>query len=128
MNKTIFGTGVLFGVLAVVFGAFGAHALKQIVSASALQTFETAVQYQMYHALVLIVLGSMTQLPERLKKWSFYTITIGTFFFSFSIYALALNALTSFDFKVIGFLTPLGGTLLIIGWIILGIQVLKNWN
>ncbi len=126
MNKTIFLTGILFGALAVLFGAFGAHGLEKLVDADAIQTFETGVRYQMYHALFLLVLGSLQQLPEQRKKSIFYLIVVGIVFFSFSIYVLAINALTHFDFKVIGFLTPIGGTLLIFGWSLFGYRVYKQ--
>lgn len=128
MNKTIFLTGILFGVLAVLFGAFGAHGLEKLVDADAVKTFETGVRYQMYHALFLLVLGSLQPLPEQSKNSIFYIIVFGILLFSFSIYLLAINALTNFDFKVIGFLTPIGGTLLIVGWSLLGYRVYKQFN
>lgn len=126
MNKTIFLTGILFGVLAVILGAFGAHGLEKLIDADAVQTFETGVRYQMYHGLFLLILGSIRQLPEKSKKPIFYLIVIGILLFSFSIYLLATNVLTNFDFKVIGFLTPIGGTLLILGWGMLGYRVYKQ--
>ena len=116
MNKTILITGLLFGMLAVVLGAFGAHSLKKVLTIEALDTFETGVKYQMYHALFLLVLGGITTLPDTTKKVVFYLILIGTVLFSFSIYLLATNKLTGFDFRKIGFVTPIGGTLLILGW------------
>ncbi|VAW16355.1 FIG00018398: hypothetical regulator [hydrothermal vent metagenome] len=128
MNRTILLTGTLFGLLAVVFGAFGAHGLKDLIDADAIQTFETGVRYQMYHALFLLVLGSMTQLPESSKKLVYYFIVAGIFMFSFSIYLLATNSLTGFDFKTIGFITPLGGLLLILGWVVLGLRCYQNWK
>ena len=116
MNKTILATGLLFGMLAVVLGAFGAHALKKALTPEALNTFETGVKYQMYHALFLLVLSVITIVPENTKKVVFYLIVIGMILFSFSIYLLATNKLTGFDFRKIGFITPIGGTLLILGW------------
>jgi uncharacterized membrane protein YgdD (TMEM256/DUF423 family) len=89
MNRTILLTGTLFGLLAVVFGAFGAHGLKNLIDADAIQTFETGVRYQMYHALFLLVLGSMAQLPEKRKKLIYYLVVSGVLLFSFSIYLLA---------------------------------------
>ncbi|MFK5972600.1 MAG: DUF423 domain-containing protein [Flavobacteriaceae bacterium] len=128
MNKTIFITGIFFGTLAVVLGAFAAHGLEKLITAEAIQTFGTGVKYQMYHALFLLVLGSIKQLPERNKKMIFYSITAGTLLFSFSIYFLATNSVTGFDFKTIGFLTPIGGVLLILGWSALGYQGIKHFN
>ena len=128
MNKTIFLTGIIFGVLAVVFGAFATHGLENVLNTKALQTFETGVKYQMYHALFLLVLSNVTKLPEESKKGLFYVIVTGILFFSFSIYGLATNTLTTFDFKSIAFITPIGGSLLIIGWIMLGYRYYKQLN
>ncbi len=128
MNRTIFLTGILFGVLAVVLGAFGAHGLEKLVDADAIQTWETGVKYQMYHALFLLVLASVNQIPEANKKWIFYAIVGGIVLFSFSIYGLATNVLTAFDFKNIGFVTPIGGLLLILGWAILGTKAWKHFR
>ncbi|MGB5555951.1 MAG: DUF423 domain-containing protein [Flavobacteriaceae bacterium] len=128
MNKTIFSSAIAFGVLAIVLGAFGAHGLEKLVDADALDTFETGVRYQMYHALLLLVLSQIAFIPEKLKGTVFYLITLGVLLFSFSIYLLATNTLTTFDFKTIGFLTPIGGLLLILGWIILGYRGFKHYG
>lgn len=125
MNRTIFGVGILLGVLGISLGAFGAHGLEKLLDSNALQTFETGVRYQLYHALFLLVLAGTGFLSEEKKKLPFYLILVGVFFFSFSIYFLATNALTGFDFKTIGFVTPIGGLLLIIGWLVTGYRVWK---
>lgn len=126
MNKTIFGTGIIFGVLSVVLGAFGAHGLEKMIDAEAILTFETGVRYQMYHALLLLILANTKFLHEQSKKAVFYLIVLGILMFSFSIYLLATNTLTDFDFKKIALLTPFGGTLLISGWILLGYRAFKS--
>ena len=126
MNKTIFGTGIFFGATAILLGAFGAHGLEGMLNAEALQTFETGVKYQMYHALFLLILGGFNVLSEDRKKPVYYFIMIGVFCFSFSIYLLATNSLTGFDFKRIALLTPLGGVLMICGWVLLGIRCLNQ--
>ena len=120
--------GIILGVLAVVFGAFGAHGLKTLVGPEAIETFDTGVKYQMYHALLLLVLGTMKQLPESRKKLVFILIVLGVVLFSFSIYLLALNSLFEYDFKRIGLITPLGGTLIILGWCVLGYQSFKYYG
>jgi uncharacterized membrane protein YgdD (TMEM256/DUF423 family) len=124
MNKTIIALGAFFGLLAVAIGAFGAHGLKPQLTADALATFETGVKYQMYHALLMLFVGVYTGLTTSSKKVICYLIVIGILLFSGSIYGLATNTLTSFDFKKIGFVTPIGGTLLIIAWGILLYKVL----
>ena len=126
MNKTIFGTGIFFGLTAVLLGAFGAHGLEKMIDAKAIQTFETGVRYQMYHALFLMILGGCNVLANERKKMVYYFIVAGVVCFSFSIYLLAINELSSFDFKKLALLTPFGGVLLIIGWILLGIRVLNQ--
>jgi len=128
MNKTIFSTGIVFGTLAVILGAFGAHGLEKLVDADAIQSYETGVRYQMYHALFLLILANTNFVSEKKKSIIFYLITLGVILFSFSIFLLATNDLTSFDFKKIGLLTPLGGLLLILGWIVLGFRALKRKN
>ena len=126
MNKTIFSTGIVFGALAVIFGAFGAHGLEKLVDVDAIQTYETGVRYQMYHALLLLILANTNFVSEKKKRIIYYLITLGIILFSFSIFLLATNDLTSFDFRKIGLLTPLGGTLLILGWIVLGFRAFKR--
>lgn len=126
MNKTIFLTGILFGVLAVVLGAFGAHRLEGLVNADAIQTYETGVRYQMYHALLLMILANTSFLSDKAQKIVCYLIVLGIALFSFSLYLLATNDLSAFDFKKIALVTPLGGVLLILGWIFLGIGVYRK--
>lgn len=128
MNKTIFSTGIIFGVLAVMLGAFGAHGLESLIEADAIGTFETGVRYQMYHAFLLLIFANTGFIDERDKKTVFYLITLGVILFSFSIYLLATNDLTGFDFKKIAVLTPVGGVLLISGWILIGIRSFKKRN
>lgn len=128
MNRTIFLTGIVFGILAVILGAFGAHGLEKLIDADAISTFETGVTYQMYHALFLLILGTTSRLPEKSKKWIYYLIISGIIMFSFSIYFLATNALTPFDFKTIGFITPIGGLLLICGWALLGYRAHRQFD
>ena len=126
MNKKILITASILGLLSVVFGAFGAHGLKALISVESLQTFETGVRYQMYHALLLLFVSLSTFISAKNKKIIFYLIVIGVLFFSGSIYGLATNELTSFDFKTIALITPVGGLLLILSWLVLLISVIKS--
>jgi uncharacterized membrane protein YgdD (TMEM256/DUF423 family) len=126
MDKKIISTGAIFGMLAIILGAFGAHALKKILSIEELATFETGVKYQMYHALFLLFVGIATELSQKAKKTIYNLVVFGVLFFSGSIYLLATNSLTSFDFKVIGFVTPIGGLLLISAWGVLLVNYLKK--
>ena len=126
MNKKILITALILGVLAVILGAFGAHGLKELVDGSALNTFETGVRYQMYHALFLLFVGGTAILNQKTMKNVFYMVLLGIIFFSGSIYGLATNELTSFDFKAIVFITPIGGLLLILAWIFALINIFKK--
>lgn len=126
MERTIFIFATFFGMTAIILGAFGAHALKEILTIEQLATFETGIKYQMYHALFLLFLGLNNQLSFKSKKVILALTIMGVIFFSGSIYLLATNSLTSFDFKVIGFVTPIGGLLLIMAWSVLMIQFIKK--
>ena len=126
MERKITVTATVLGMIAIVLGAFGAHALKKVLSVEQLVTFETGVKYQMYHALFLLFLGTTKLLSDNIKRTILYLIVIGVVFFSGSIYLLATDDLTSFDFKTIGFVTPIGGFLLICAWLYTFIIVTKN--
>ena len=126
MDKKIISTGAIFGMLAIILGAFGAHALKKVLSLEQLSTFETGVRYQMYQALFLLFIGIMTDLSQKAKKIIYNLVLFGVILFSGSIYLLATNTLTSFDFKVIGFVTPIGGLLLIQAWGVLLFNIIKK--
>jgi uncharacterized membrane protein YgdD (TMEM256/DUF423 family) len=125
MDKKIISTGAIFGMIAIILGAFGAHALKKVLTLDELSTFETGVKYQMYHALFLVFIG-MASISQKAKKTIFFLVVIGVIFFSGSIYLLATNSLTTFDFKIIGFVTPIGGLLLISAWGVLFMNYINN--
>jgi len=125
MNKTILVTGAVFGILGITLGAFAAHGLKGIIDIEAIKSFETGVRYQMYHALLFLLLGSVGILKTKPKKAVYFLVLIGVLFFSGSIYGLSTNTLTSFDFKKIALITPIGGLLLIVAWLIMLINFLK---
>ena len=114
------------GMIAIVLGAFGAHALKKELSVEQLSSFETGVKYQMYHALFLLFLGQVSNLSEKVKKRVFQLVLFGVFFFSGSIYLLTTKAITGIDFRFIGIVTPIGGALLIVAWGVLFWYILKS--
>lgn len=126
MDKKIISTAALLGMIAIILGAFGAHALKKLVPAEQLLTFETGVRYQMYHALFLIFIGTTSVISEKTKKIIYNFVLFGVILFSGSIYLLATNNISSFDFKIIGFVTPIGGLLLILAWGILFYNIIKK--
>ncbi|WP_339626605.1 DUF423 domain-containing protein [uncultured Maribacter sp.] len=118
--------GALLGMLAVIFGAFGAHLLKKIFSVDQLSSFETGIKYQMYHALLILMLSFNLNLESSLEKSMMFCFMIGTFLFSFSIYGLCISAAKGKKLKILGPITPLGGLLLVIGWGLLLYHFIKN--
>ena len=126
MNKKIIATAAFLGMIAIILGAFGAHALKNLLSPEQLISFETGVRYQMYQAFFLFFLATQTDLLEKTRKLIYTLIVIGVLFFSGSIYLLSTSSLTAINFKSFGFITPIGGLLLIIAWGMLGYSALKN--
>src|SRR5690606_8435897 len=119
--------GSLYGFLAVIFGAFGAHALKKILTEDQLKSFETGVKYQMYHAILLLVLGFNFNLETPLQRYMVYCFILGVFLFSFSIYGLCLSAAKGRKMKFLGPVTPLGGLLLVCGWGMLFYSFIGEW-
>lgn len=111
--------GGLYGLLAVIFGAFGAHALKKKLTPDQLQSFETGVRYQMYHAIVLLVLSYNFGFDKAIEHYIAHCFIIGTLLFSFSIYGLCLSSANGKKLRALGPVTPLGGLLLVIGWALL---------
>jgi uncharacterized membrane protein YgdD (TMEM256/DUF423 family) len=126
MNKKITATAALLGMVAIILGAFGAHALKKLITPEQLISFETGVRYQMYQAFFLFFLATQNDILENIKKTIFTLILSGTLFFSGSIYLLSTTEITGVNFKPIGFITPIGGLLLILAWGILGYSILKS--
>lgn len=126
MKKTILVTACILGMLGVVFGAFAAHGLKNLVDTDALVTFETGVRYQMYHVFFLFVIGVLPDKFIQARKLIYSCTVIGVILFSFSIYILALNDLVQFDFKIFGIVTPIGGLFLIAAWVLLGHGIWKS--
>ena len=124
MKEAVLIIGGIYGTLAVVFGAFGAHALKKYLDLGQLISFETAVRYQMYHALMLIICGIIFPFEgysQNLMAWFFL---LGVFFFSFSIYGLIWSSWQGRKMAFLGPVTPLGGTLLVMAWTLFIVNVI----
>lgn len=124
MKETVLAFGALYGGLAVIFGAFGAHALKKRMSEDLLKSFETGVKYQMYHAIVLLILPQIIDLESGLSQGIGWCFIVGTLLFSFSIYGLCLTSMKGSKWTFLGPITPLGGLLLVSGWVNLLFTVL----
>ncbi len=123
MNKNFLTAGALLAAVAVICGAFGAHFLKTKLSAEGLQTFETAVRYQFYHAFALLVTGILyKEFSNKLLKWAGNLFIAGIILFSGSLYILCgVQSL-----KWIGAITPFGGLCFITGWILLAAVITKK--
>lgn len=119
--------GALFGFLAIVFGAFGAHALKNKLTEEQLHSFETGVKYQMYHAIVLLVISFNLNFNSSLETILLTCFIVGTLLFSFSIYGLVLSTASGNKMRFLGPITPLGGLLLAIGWLLLMFNFFQNF-
>lgn len=125
MERKYYIAGFSFGLLGIILGAFGTHGLKPILSPDSFETLETGIKYQIYHALLFLLLGLIVKSRQQLSNGIFYLLVGGVILFSGSIYLLATNALTSPNFKVIALATPLGGSLLIIAWTWLLVHFIK---
>ncbi|MBZ9628261.1 DUF423 domain-containing protein [Psychroflexus sp. CAK57W] len=125
-QKKLILLGSSLGCIGIILGAFAAHGLESLISEDAIATFETGVKYQIYHSLFLVFLSSQKFTTSKLNKSLFWLILIGVLFFSGSIYGLATNELTSFDFKTIAWITPIGGTLLILSWVLVFFNIFKK--
>ena len=123
MFKNIIITCFL-GLSAVILGAFGAHALKEILTAEQLLSFETAVRYQMYHAIVLLFVNIFEGFSTKQKNVISILFIMGVLFFSGSIYLIQLTSITA---KSIRFVTPLGGFFFIIGWVSMMVIFIKKY-
>lgn len=123
--KKFIVTGALHGFLAVALGAFGAHALKDVVDEYGLSIWETAVQYQMFHATGLLVIGLLmsSKLLGEVKQLKLAGIffNLGIVFFAGSLYVLAVSGI-----KVLGAITPIGGVLFLVGWVLIIVSALKH--
>jgi uncharacterized membrane protein YgdD (TMEM256/DUF423 family) len=125
MNKNYIAIGGIIAALAILSGALGSHWLRSNISMIDLQNFETAVRYQIYHAIAIIILGIIKPaFGERLLRFSFHAFWLGTLLFSGSIYLLSTSSFSGISASWLGPLTPIGGVLFIAGWISLVINAL----
>lgn len=127
MNKRIIITASIFGILAVILGAFGAHGLRSKIGADELKTWETAVQYNFYHVFALLFLSTFSRIKTRLINISYWSFTVGILLFSGSLYILAAKSIINFsNTSLIGPVTPIGGLFFIIGWFTLLLAAIRN--
>ncbi len=123
MEKKIVITALFLGATAIILGAFGAHALKKVLSPDQLTSFETGVKYQMYHALFLLFVSFTQLISDSQKNIIFFSTLIGVLFFSGSIYILTNSNFFGIYKKIIGPLTPIGGLFLLFSWFYLIVAI-----
>tara|TARA_B000000557_G_scaffold249223_1_gene234474 strand:- start:247 stop:615 length:369 start_codon:yes stop_codon:yes gene_type:complete len=112
----------LFAALAILFGAFGSHALKERLSAQSLEVYDIATRYLMFHALGIFLIALLGfQLPKEFLETPVNMMIVGTSIFSGSLYLIAM-----LDFKKLGMVTPIGGLLLIVSWLLLAYNTYKT--
>ena len=112
----------LFAALAILFGAFGSHALKERLSVQSLEVYDIATRYLMFHALGIFLIALLGfQLPKESLEMPVTMMIVGTSIFSGSLYLIAM-----LDFKKLGMVTPIGGLLLIVSWLLLAYNTYKT--
>ncbi len=126
MENKYFKVGVIFAFTSVIFGAFGAHLLKDLLSVDELSSFKTGIRYQMFHALGIIILSlNQDNFTDKLNR-VLQIMSFGVVLFSFSIYLLSLQNILNIKLSFLGVITPIGGLFLISSWMLLFFIVKKN--
>lgn len=122
MSKFLISSGALSAALAVILGAFAAHALKSRLPPETLAIFQTGVQYQFYHSLGVILIGIIVQFSKAslLVTAAGWLMLVGILIFSGSLYVICLTGIRGF-----GMITPFGGTAFIVAWLLLTIGILR---
>jgi uncharacterized membrane protein YgdD (TMEM256/DUF423 family) len=130
MRRRNIAIGAVLAAIAVALGAFGAHGLKKIVPAETVQTFQTGVQYQMYHSFALIMAGLLYERAhQKFVKIAATLFLLGIILFSGSLYLLTFfNATETVGMEKFGLITPFGGVAFIAGWLFLFLAVMRTKN
>jgi uncharacterized membrane protein YgdD (TMEM256/DUF423 family) len=128
MHKIFLILGTLLAGLGVTLGAFGAHGLKKIVPPETVSSYQTGVQYQMYHAFALLIVGVLSERFSRnIMSWSGAFFVLGIVLFSGSLYLLAsLKAMNKVGVSGIGIITPIGGLCFLVGWALLLVAIIRK--
>jgi uncharacterized membrane protein YgdD (TMEM256/DUF423 family) len=127
MNKRLIIIASVFGILAVILGAFGAHALKSLLDPAGLEVWKTAVSYQFYHTLALLFLSLLPESKGRSGNIAAWFFSLGILLFSGSLYLISTKEILNISqLSVLGPLTPVGGFFFILGWISLISVALKS--
>jgi len=120
--KSILTIAAVSGLLAVMLGAFGAHVLKKMISPEMLETYKTGVQYHFYHTFALLAVGILMHFnSSKTLKWSGWLFIAGIILFSGSLYMLSITGI-----KALGIITPFGGVIWIVAWMLLAVHCSKE--
>lgn len=111
--------GAVYGLMSVILGAFGAHAFRKILSPERLESFETGVRYQMYAAFFLLFVGWILKFETGSEKWISWLMIFGTLLFSVSIYFLSFQEHWGVKLSFLGPITPIGGVMMMVSWVML---------
>ena len=127
MYKPALAAGGLFAALAVILGAFGAHALKKVMPVDQLVVFDTGVRYQFYHSFALLASGMIfSAFPVKQLELATLFFIIGIILFSGSLYSMSLLSIRGVGIGPVGIITPIGGLFFIAGWVLFLVGILKK--
>ncbi|MEL7221857.1 MAG: DUF423 domain-containing protein, partial [Bacteroidota bacterium] len=127
MRKNFIRIGAISMAIAVILGAFGAHGLKEIISVESMKTFETGARYHIYHSLAILLIGILLyDRKTRLMLIAGWLFVIGIIFFSGSLYLLSMAEVENLPVNILGPITPIGGVILILGWVLLAASTFQD--
>ncbi len=122
MEIVVKSFGAFFGLASIILGAFAAHRFRKVLSPEVLQSFETGIRYMMYHALALLLLGFHLNFLSLGQRLTALFMISGVLLFSFSIFGLCYGAYKKINLRFLGPVTPIGGLLLVVAWVLLFTQ------
>lgn len=126
MEKKFYVIGALLLASGIILGAFGAHGLEGKILPENIDSYEVGVRFQMYHGLAFLILGTIVRRVDFSMKSVLGLLLVGTVLFSVSIYFLSIQSMLGMSLKFLGPITPLGGSLMIVGWVVFLVNLLRN--
>ncbi len=127
MEIVVKSFGALFGLASIILGAFAAHRFRKVLSQEVLQSFETGIRYMMYHAIALLVLGFHLNFLSLGQRLTALFMISGVILFSFSIFGLCYGAYKKINLRFLGPVTPIGGLLMVVAWVLLFTQFILGF-
>ena len=127
MEIVVKSFGAFFGLASIILGAFAAHRFRKVLSPEVLQSFETGIRYMMYHAIALLVLGFHLNFLSLGQRLTALFMISGVMLFSFSIFGLCYGAYKKINLRFLGPVTPIGGLLMVVAWVLLFTQFILGF-